>query len=356
MAVSVSMQTPIPDYGNFGANISNSIQQERNRQSQEEMNTERINSNERMHKIDTKMKAGIALGSFSKVGLGEMGFTSAALSNLDGEYKKMVASGASPSEISKAIVDPYLTLQGRASQIAEPDFVSGREGETLLMQDALKTAYNVPRDYKARQEAAYKRFADTSGLDKAGSYWGSWANLLPNMINPMSNPDYYGPEGFINNEFFSEDYRNLDYFEGMGLDFSNMDQAERERVAQAYEKSRSNIYSDWWNYEGTGTDLSVYERERRRLWDALNPAPTGQDRVDAFHGALPGGADYDPQFMTTPYANIITALQDDNYNKLLSRMNSEQPGYNLQNMVPYDPYGGGYVNQWANPVNPTGGR
>jgi len=37
-------------------------------------------------------------------------------------------------------------------------------------------------------------------------------------------------------------------------------------------------------------------------------------------------------------------------------MNSEQPGYNLQNMVPYDPYGGGYVNQWANPVNPTGGR
>ena len=84
--MAVSMQTPIPSYGNFGQTISNSINQAAGRVHDAKMQQERINStekmhadtlahNERVHNMDTKIKIGVATGDMSGMGLeSDLGF------------------------------------------------------------------------------------------------------------------------------------------------------------------------------------------------------------------------------------------------------------------------------------------
>ena len=84
--MAVSMQTPLPSYGNFGQTISNSINQAAGRVHDAKMQQERINStekmhadtlahNERVHNMDTKIKIGVATGDMSGMGLeSDLGF------------------------------------------------------------------------------------------------------------------------------------------------------------------------------------------------------------------------------------------------------------------------------------------
>ena len=80
--MAVSMQTPIPTYGNFGTTIADSINKKAGRVHDAEMQQNKINSVEGMHadsleqqatehRIDSAIRTGIALDDFSGLGLEE---------------------------------------------------------------------------------------------------------------------------------------------------------------------------------------------------------------------------------------------------------------------------------------------
>ena len=109
----VSMQTPIPNYGNFGATVSSNVQNNLSRLSNEKMHQDSINANLKMHKTDSLLKASISHGSILPELQQDLGINSMNASILDTALTNAKAGGSSDASIFndiKGIKYIYLNL------------------------------------------------------------------------------------------------------------------------------------------------------------------------------------------------------------------------------------------------------
>ena len=241
----VSMQTPIPNYANFGATVSSNVQNNLSRLSNEKMHQDTINANLKMHKTDSLLKASISHGSILPELQQDLGINSMNAGILDTALTNAKAGGSSDTSIFNDIkgtfagkqagfgVNQYpsnLTLQGRAQagEINEADSRKYLETAVRRLKEA-ETGYDERRQEYLDEAPFFAKMIDRLGgkdledvfdegnrrptledfIDKR-----DWGRLNPTVMSDINR--YYAenkpltfPSGRVDDVSVSEKIHNL---------------------------------------------------------------------------------------------------------------------------------------------------
>ena len=244
--MAVSMQTPIPSYGNFGQTISNSINQAAGRVHDAKMQQERINSAEKMqdknlahnakiHNIDTKIKIGVASGNFAGLGLeNDMGndWLSQANANIQ----------SNPNAAEKY---NNLSVNDQKIDLGRPTLAGAEQQRSFGARDEVRDLMNVSTGYKEDVDAEVQNredfineMANESKFFTApwNDNWGTGnmrMQLASMFFNPFSgySDDQWGYEklyGDIYDKTNARDNKTIleDQYDRVGVDPRNLNYTE----------------------------------------------------------------------------------------------------------------------------------
>jgi hypothetical protein len=229
--MAVSMQTPIPSYGNFGQTISNSVNQAAGRVHDAKMQQERINSaqtmqdknlahNSKIHNIDSKIKIGVASGNFSGLGLeNDMGNDWLNQANANIQSNPNATENYNNLSVNDQKIELGPTMAGTTQQRGIE-----KEDETRKVFNAYSGVVNE----KKNREADRNKFARDTVADM-----GFWDRMLlgtmHNIGNPLTgwNDDVWASEQYYR-QMWEDDIERTDSeiledeYDERGLDSENM--------------------------------------------------------------------------------------------------------------------------------------
>jgi hypothetical protein len=244
--MAVSMQTPIPSYGNFGQTISNSINQAAGRVHDAKMQQERINSaekmqdknlahNARIHNIDTKIKIGVASGNFAGLGLeNDMGNDWLSQANANIQSNPNAAENYNNLSVNDQKID-----------LERPTLAGAEQQRNFGARDEVRDLMNVSTGYKEDVDAEVQNredfineMANESKFFTApwNDNWGT-GNLRMQLASMFFNPfsgysdDQWGYEklyGDIYDKTIARDNKTIleDQYDRVGVDPRNLNYTE----------------------------------------------------------------------------------------------------------------------------------
>jgi hypothetical protein len=244
--MAVSMQTPIPSYGNFGQTISNSINQAASRVHDAKMQQERINSaekmqdtalahNARLHNIDSKIKIGIASGNFSGLGLeNDMGNDWLSQANANIQSNPNAAENYNNLSVNDQKID-----------LGRPTLAGAEQQRSFGARDEMKDLMNVSTGYKMDKDAEVQNRRDfINNMANESKFftlpwndnWGTGnmrMQLASMFLNPFSgySDDQWGYEklyGDIYDKTNARDDMTIleDEYDRVGVDPRNLNYSE----------------------------------------------------------------------------------------------------------------------------------
>jgi len=234
--MAVSMQTPIPSYGNFGQTISNSVNQAASRVHDAKMQQERINSaekmqdtalahNARLHNIDSKIKIGIASGNFSGLGLeNDMGNDWLSQANANIQSNPNVAENYNNLSVNDQKID-----------LGRPTLAGAEQERSFGVQDEMNDLLKAESGYlKAKDNRINERnkFARDTVADMS-----DWERIvlgtLHNIGSPFTgwNDDVWASEQYYREQWEDDIERDdmtilEDEYDRVGVDPDNLNYTE----------------------------------------------------------------------------------------------------------------------------------